>query len=730
LLLLGAASLAHAQNRGQADIALQGFYQGGSSQALLNTTGVAFHFQDFMPGVGYFNGSFEGYGAQNRLQTGETFLELRGAAWRGMHWTITGGDFHTPGTLLESPLTNIFTPEIAARGVRVQASSEHMQYSFFTGQETLTAGPRVPYRVLAPQTLMGVSAVRKVSRNLKVGARLMQFSSSPQAIVENPSLFPAGLSLTMVRTAAVQALYTPAKKIQVYAEVSKPEVQAERALLSSLMGVVWDTRAVSVRADFVRQGAVYFPLAGYFAGDRQGPFVELRVRPWKKVELYCTASQYRNNLERNPSATSLTSLSSSGGITTALPGNFSGSAQVSNLQFTSQAPGEDLQSSSNQQVMASLNRNVGRHSMHLTWREMKLDMLSSVQRQSSTEFEDMVQVKRLFLGGAVRWQQQSSGSVQNANSLFYRVSAQGTAGRLSLYANVEIGNDLANRTVFSTSTYSTTVIGAGLRLFRQWNLQAEVFRNKLNMELNPENIFLLQGGGIPVSESLADLMTWSFFFRLTKQLRWGGGVPTENVDQFTAKAVPLTGTVQGVVRVKRLTGQSLASGIPVTLDGGRTATTGADGTYIFDSVPEGPHEVALSAAELPADYDPGPQHEARVLVQPRRMVRTDFDVLPLAALEGQVTGPEKVALDGILIRLLPGSRYTTTGNEGHFAFYNVREGDYELVLDPKTLPEDGELQSPAIQTAVVRASTPAGSVSFSFTINPKQKPIRKVLDRK
>lgn len=135
-------------------------------------------------------------------------------------------------------------------------------------------------------------------------------------------------------------------------------------------------------------------------------------------------------------------------------------------------------------------------------------------------------------------------------------------------------------------------------------------------------------------------MTWSFLFRLTKQIRWGGGVPTENADQFIAKAVPLTGTVQGVVRLKGLAGQPVVSGIPITLDRGRTATTGVDGMYTFDNVAEGPHDVALSAAELPADYEPGPTHEARVLVQPRRMVRTDFEVLPLVAMEGKVAGPE------------------------------------------------------------------------------------------
>lgn len=282
VLLFAAAWMGRAQNRGQADIALQGYYLGGNSQPVLNTTGLAFHFQDLMPGVGFFSGSFEGYGAQSQMQTGETFLELRGAPWKGMHWTITGGDFHMPAMLVQSPITNIFTPEIAGRGIRIQAAHGDTQYSFFAGEETLTAGPRLPFKVIEPQTLMGVSAVRKLAPNLKIGARLMQFSSSRQAIADNPTLFPAGDSLQLVRSLALQALYTPAKKVKVFAEVSKPQVDSERALLSSLLGVVWDTPAVSVRANFVRQGVVYFPLAGYFAGDREGPFAEVRVRPWTK----------------------------------------------------------------------------------------------------------------------------------------------------------------------------------------------------------------------------------------------------------------------------------------------------------------------------------------------------------------------------------------------------------------------------------------------------------------
>ena len=80
-------------------------------------------------------------------------------------------------------------------------------------------------------------------------------------------------------------------------------------------------------------------------------------------------------------------------------------------------------------------------------------------------------------------------------------------------------------------------------------------------------------------------------------------------------------------------------------------------------------------------------------MQPRRGTHADFEVLPLSSIEGTVTGPEGATLEGIVIRLLPGTRYTSTSAEGHFAFYKVREGDYNLVLDPNFLPENGKLLS-------------------------------------
>ena len=717
---------------GEGEVAVQGYYMGGNQQDLLSTTGISFRFQSFLPSVGLFSGSLEGYGSQNRFETGENYLELRGLPWAGHYWTFSGGDFRSPASVVEFPFNNIYTPEIEARGVKVQAVHGNTQYMFFVGQEMLSAGPRVAYRIEAPQTVMGASAVRKVAPHLLVGARVMQFSASQQSIEDNPYLFPAGRTAGLIRTMAVQSLYTPVKRLKIYAEGSRPEGSGERLVTSALAGFAWDSAAFTLKANYAYQGAFYFPLAGYFAGDRRGPFAETHYRPWKRLDLYASASQYRNNLEHDFSLPVLTSSSASVGVSAVLPDKVSFTGQVSTMRFSDQSPGQNDLTSNDRQISVALSRGIGRHTLQLNWREIRLDMEPSPQRQRSTELGDTYQFKHFSLGGTMRYQQ-VTGS-QRLNTLFFRGLAQVNWGRVTAYANIEAGNDLANQTVFSTEVYRTSVVGASLRLPARWNLQTEVFRNQLNFALNEENVFLLQNSGAlngisPAAASLNAFGQWSLFFRLSKQIRLGAGLPQENPTAFNGGAiVKLTGNIEGVVRLKTLsTATWNAESIPVSLDNGRTAVSGPDGHYFFTNVPEGSHEVGLAMGELPADFDPGELQKAQIAVQPNRVARADFEVLPLTSISGRVTGPDKVALDDIIIRLLPGSRYTTPAEDGSFTFYNVREGDFDVAIDRDTLPEDAVLESPDSIRIAARVGTPPSPVEFSFAIRHASKPVRRVL---
>ena len=715
---------------GQGEIAFQGYYLGGAQQDLLNTTGTSIHFQEFLPSAGFLSGSVEGYGAGTSFQSGENFLELRGLPWAGHYWTVDAGDFRAPASLVEFPFNNIFNPEINARGIQVQAIHGDTRYSFFAGQETLAGGARVVYRIASPQIVMGASAVRKVAPHLFVAVRGMQFSASTSAIRDNAYLFPAGRTEGVIRTFAVQSLYAPVRQLKIYAEAT---AGSARALTSVLTGITWEGAVFTLKANYTREGILYFPLAGYFAGDRRGPYAEARLRPWKRFELYGSASEYRNNLENNPVVPSFESRNGSAGVSVFLPGQFSVNGQVSEVRFSDHAPGQPSSLSRNRQITASVSRTIGRQTLQVNWREIRLDTSAGIERQRSTEAGDTWQRRHFSIGGAVRYQQVIG--TERLNSLFFRGTAQVNAGPLTAYANVEIGNDLANQTVFSTEAYRTSVVGATVRLPHRWNLQTEVFRNQLNFALNEENVFLMQNSALagvsPAAVSLEPFSQWSLFFRLSRQLQWGGGLPQERASSVAAgPALTLTGGIEGVVRLKVLSGGGAAASIPVRLDDARTALSGADGHYVFDSVAEGSHVVSLDLASLPADFDPGEMAESRVVVRTHRTARADFDVFPLAALTGRVTGPDNTALDGILVRIAPGGRYTLTDKDGAFTFYNLREGDYEISVDPQSLPEGGELEPTGSMSAAVRRGTSAPFMQFHFVVANKQKPIRKVLDRK
>jgi hypothetical protein len=108
--------------------------------------------------------------------------------------------------------------------------------------------------------------------------------------------------------------------------------------------------------------------------------------------------------------------------------------------------------------------------------------------------------------------------------------------------------------------------------------------------------------------------------------------------------------------------------------------------------------------------------------------RADFDVVRLVYIQGKLTGPKEVPLDNVIIRMLPGDRYTTPDTEGNFFFYNLREGEYTLAVDEKTLPEFAEMNQPRISITVHVGAAPE-PVAFGFKINKPEKPVRRVLDK-
>lgn len=333
-----------------------------------------------------------------------------------------------------------------------------------------------------------------------------------------------------------------------------------------------------------------------------------------------------------------------------------------------------------------------------------------------------------MLRGAVRFQ--GSQTPEPRNTVFFRGSIQANLKRLSAYANFEKGNDLVNHSVFSMNAYTSSVIGFNAPLVGGWNLQVEAFRNNLNTTLNPQNVFLFPSAGLGETQ-LPGFDQWSAYVRIGKQFRWGNNDLSSSggVDQYAAARVPLVGSVQGRVLEHSLAGMRPAANVTVSLDRNRSAVTDASGRYAFSDVPEGSHVVGLDMDQLPTDYESGPDANARVTVEPRALLRSDFSVVRLTHLTGKITAPAGMQVDDVVIRLAGTNRYTTPDQDGNFGFYNLREGEYTVAIDTQTLPEEIKLATPAsLEVLASGANASPTALEFRLELKPQaEKPVHQIL---
>lgn len=116
------APASYGQTAGQADIAIQSYLLGNNHQPLFNTSGTAIDFKEFIPSLGLVHAAVEGYGGAG-YAAGTNFLGLEQVHVLGWRGDFIGGDFQLSASPLKSPFTNIYTPDISGRGVRIGLSS-------------------------------------------------------------------------------------------------------------------------------------------------------------------------------------------------------------------------------------------------------------------------------------------------------------------------------------------------------------------------------------------------------------------------------------------------------------------------------------------------------------------------------------------------------------------------------------------------------------------------------
>jgi hypothetical protein len=259
----------------------------------------------------------------------------------------------------------------------------------------------------------------------------------------------------------------------------------------------------------------------------------------------------------------------------------------------------------------------------------------------------------------------------------------------------------------------------------------EALRSTLLTALNPENVFLFGNTGLGLNSQLAATNQWNVFLRVSKQIRWGRALPRgSSIEQYTAVHAPLVGGIHGLVLEQSLSGPRPAPNVTVSLDHNLSVLTDVSGNYDFPAVPEGTHELGLNMEELPTEYEPGTITQGHVIVNPRATTRADFNVVRLTMFSGKISAPPNTPVENILIRLNGTPRYTTPYSDGTFYFYNLREGDYEVLIDSQSIPDGYLLASPGIVRASPRSSAAPPQVEFELKTKPEPvKPVHEIFEQ-
>jgi cell division septation protein DedD len=179
-------------------------------------------------------------------------------------------------------------------------------------------------------------------------------------------------------------------------------------------------------------------------------------------------------------------------------------------------------------------------------------------------------------------------------------------------------------------------------------------------------------------------------------------------------------------------GESSLEGIPLRIGPSQSATS-RDGQFAFLNVPVGLREVGLDTSALPIDFDPPAVTAVQIELLRGETKRVLFGLIPLGKIQGQVirdansngrADPGEEPVDGAIVVLDGGARSEQV-RKGRFRFDGVRSGEHLVKLLVESLPEGAVIAGDAeVRTVLARESL---SSEIPFLVSIEKRPeIRRV----
>ena len=200
-----------------------------------------------------------------------------------------------------------------------------------------------------------------------------------------------------------------------------------------------------------------------------------------------------------------------------------------------------------------------------------------------------------------------------------------------------------------------------------------------------------------------------------------GGADFRLTRPVVAKAAPTEesrGVIEGFVWENRIASNVPVAGVKISMDSRSITSTDENGHYQLLKIPAGTRKVFVLGGELPPDLATGAVDRATVSVTANQASRQDFQVFRIMSLRGKVVSQDQTPLMGAVVTLSPNQGQVTTDAAGEFLFERLIEGDYEVTVDPKSLPEGTTAIGPDHVTVQLRVGQEVAPILFQFSVKP------------
>ena len=710
LLLLAGVALAQQPNAGEVEVGTEVLSQSGN--AVASTPGVGptqvgwlANFQQSFGSDGLLTLSFDSATDGSTWQNGNNLAAWRNLPFAGGRWFLRAGTLNFATDRMPLHFGSLYSPNVYLSGGAAEYRLSGLSVTAFAGRELIQEGPYLPFFTSSPSELSGVQLLFSNRGPLTLEARYFHTRSVGAPGLLAPVLGQPPASADNVY---LDGDYRLGKHDDWLGELSLSRARqtaapaaASQTFLSYFFGPMISRPSFDIQAYVLREGEDYLPLSNVISGDRTGAYASIDLHPSTRWSLSTSLADYHaGGLGTSPFADS--DAFTTGGAFSFNPGNgYSLVASATRGQITpvSGAQGPSLGLTTAQ---LQAGRSYGANRTYLRYQDWV--STSTVAGDNSTVHSEEVEQDRMFGGdsiSAIVGLQQNAGGATTLNG---QLGGNLQFGQwFTLSGSAQLGKDLRDQTALSLETYRTIMLLATVHLPWQFALSGEWIHNSSVSQLNPARVLVGLGAGpVPLLPALSQQ---TVFFRLTKTIHWGHGVPMlAGLPENDADSlVPTYTSVTGVVFNDRAgtgrwaAGDSGVPGVEVTLSG-RTAITNAKGRYEFPAVRAGQYLLGLDMNHLPAAYS-APDARPRLIQVGAEAPRVNIPLQVVGAVSGAVFANGK-PLAGLELRLrragkpAGGALYAFTGKDGKFAFQDVLPGEYHAVVALDSAPPGARLAAP------------------------------------